>query len=58
MFGFIVRQYNWYKLEFGLSMLSPWEVALFNAFFVLVASIMSYYIYGAYQTVASMLIQA
>lgn len=31
MFDYVARQYRWYKLEFGLTMLSWWEVAIFSA---------------------------
>lgn len=30
MFAYVARQYRWYKLEFGLTMLSWWEVAIFS----------------------------
>lgn len=30
MLGYISRHYRWYKLEFGLTMLSWWEVAIFS----------------------------
>lgn len=30
MLGYVARQYRWYKLEFGLTMLSWWEVAIFS----------------------------
>lgn len=30
MFGYVARQYRWYKLEFGLTMLSWWEVTIFS----------------------------
>ena len=32
MFDYVARQYRWYKLEFGLTMLSWWEVSIFSAF--------------------------
>ncbi|KAI9906125.1 hypothetical protein PsorP6_014276 [Peronosclerospora sorghi] len=31
MFDYVARQYHWYKLEFGLTMLSWWEVSIFSA---------------------------
>ncbi|RHY97441.1 hypothetical protein DYB26_001914 [Aphanomyces astaci] len=30
MFSFVTAQYQWYKLEFGLTLLSPWEVFTFS----------------------------
>jgi hypothetical protein len=30
MFDYAARQYRWYKLEFGLTMLSWWEVTIFS----------------------------
>uniref|UniRef100_M4BLT5 Uncharacterized protein n=1 Tax=Hyaloperonospora arabidopsidis (strain Emoy2) TaxID=559515 RepID=M4BLT5_HYAAE len=30
MFDYVARQYRWYKLEFGLTMLSWWEVSIFR----------------------------
>ncbi|KAL3663013.1 hypothetical protein V7S43_011955 [Phytophthora oleae] len=32
MFDYVARQYRWYKLEFGLTMLSWWEVSIFSEF--------------------------
>lgn len=32
MMGYVARQYRWYKLEFGLTMLSWWEVTIFSTF--------------------------
>ncbi|KAL7692250.1 putative small subunit of serine palmitoyltransferase [Plasmopara halstedii] len=46
MFEYVARQYRWYKLEFGLTMLSWWEVAIFNSFLLLVTSVTGYYIYS------------
>lgn len=38
MLGFVSRHYRWYKLEFGLTMLSWWEVAIFSTCAVLSCS--------------------
>uniref|UniRef100_H3GLF1 Ras-related protein Rab-23 n=1 Tax=Phytophthora ramorum TaxID=164328 RepID=H3GLF1_PHYRM len=46
MFDYVARQYRWYKLEFGLTMLSWWEVSIFNSFLLLVTSVTGYYIYS------------
>ncbi|KAK1938159.1 Ras-related protein Rab-23 [Phytophthora citrophthora] len=55
MFDYVARQYRWYKLEFGLTMLSWWEVSIFskflrldpcNCFLLLVTSVTGYYIYS------------
>uniref|UniRef100_A0AAV1T5N8 Uncharacterized protein n=1 Tax=Peronospora matthiolae TaxID=2874970 RepID=A0AAV1T5N8_9STRA len=46
MFDYVARQYRWYKLEFGLTMLSWWEVSIFNSFLLLVTSVTGYYVYS------------
>ena len=33
--NYIRRQYNWYKLEFGLTLLSGWEVAIISMYIVI-----------------------
>ncbi|EQC25989.1 hypothetical protein SDRG_16137 [Saprolegnia diclina VS20] len=43
MISFVARQYNWYKLEFGLTLLSQWEVLVFNSVVLLVLSALVYY---------------
>ncbi|OQR84965.1 hypothetical protein ACHHYP_20623 [Achlya hypogyna] len=43
MVSFITRQYNWYKLEFGLTLLSQWEVLVFNSAVLLVLGAVLYY---------------
>ncbi|KAG6972914.1 hypothetical protein JG687_00001210 [Phytophthora cactorum] len=55
MFDYVARQYRWYKLEFGLTMLSWWEVAIFNCFLLLVTSVTGYYIYSVGNHIAETL---
>ncbi|KAG1708744.1 hypothetical protein DVH05_022369 [Phytophthora capsici] len=55
MFDYVARQYRWYKLEFGLTMLSWWEVSIFNCFLLLVTSVTGYYIYSFGNHVAGLL---
>ncbi|ETW07750.1 hypothetical protein H310_02192 [Aphanomyces invadans] len=43
MFSFVTAQYQWYKLEFGLTLLSPWEVFTFNAIVLFVLSATAYF---------------
>ncbi|KAE8894006.1 hypothetical protein PF005_g14008 [Phytophthora fragariae] len=55
MFDCVARQYRWYKLEFGLTMLSWWEVAIFNSFLLLVTSVTGYYVYNIGNHIAGLL---
>ncbi|TYZ69365.1 hypothetical protein PybrP1_001355 [[Pythium] brassicae (nom. inval.)] len=57
MFAYVARQYRWYKLEFGLTMLSWWEVAIFNSFALVVSSVTGYYLYSFGQSVVGLLQQ-
>uniref|UniRef100_K3X0Y7 Uncharacterized protein n=1 Tax=Globisporangium ultimum (strain ATCC 200006 / CBS 805.95 / DAOM BR144) TaxID=431595 RepID=K3X0Y7_GLOUD len=55
MFSFLARQYRWYKLEFGLTMLSWWEVGIFNGFALVVTSVTGYYLYNFAHSVVGLL---